>query len=106
MSHAAAILPAMKVDPVRKRTTGRASFQEGVGAVFLEKCHQKEGLRMEMMLSWVMIVSAMYITATTCITRTVHAGQHLPEKSVSKLHRAWLFNIKRLSDEVLRCVLR
>ena len=49
----------MKVEPVRKSATGRASFQEGVGAVFLEKWNQKEGLRMEMILSCVMMVRAM-----------------------------------------------
>ena len=56
-SLARASIPDMKVDPTRKRVTGRASFQEGVGAVFFEKCHQKEGLRMEIMESWVMTVS-------------------------------------------------
>jgi hypothetical protein len=56
----------MKVDPSRKRDTGRASFREGGGAVFLEKYHQNDGLRVEMMLSWVMMVSAKNITATTC----------------------------------------
>lgn len=56
----------MNVEPTRKSVTGRASFQDGVGAVFLEKCHQNEGFLMEMMLSCVMIVRAMYITATTC----------------------------------------
>ena len=58
-SIAPASAPAMKVDPMRKRLTGRASFQEGIGAVFFEKCHQKEGLRIDMMLSCVMMVSAM-----------------------------------------------
>ena len=56
----------MKVEPSRKREIGTASFQEGGGAVFLEKKNQKLGLRVAMMFIWMMIVSAMYMTATTC----------------------------------------
>lgn len=66
MSNGLASLPAIKVEPMRKSVTGTASFHDGVGAVFLEKWNHNEGLRIEMMFSWVMMVSEMYIIATTC----------------------------------------
>ncbi len=56
----------MKVEASRKKDTGMASLRDGGGAVFLEKYHQKDGLRVEMMLSWVTMVNAKKITATTC----------------------------------------
>ena len=40
------------MEAVKKQVTGTSRIGEGLGAVFLLKCHQKEGLRVRMMLSW------------------------------------------------------
>jgi len=59
----------MKVEPVRKQDTGTSRMGEGLGAVFLLKYHQKEGLRVRMMFSWTMPDRDRKMRADSCVPR-------------------------------------
>lgn len=56
----------MKVEPVRNDVTGTSRMGEGLGALFLLKCHQKDGLRVRMMFSWTMPERPKKIRADSC----------------------------------------
>ena len=55
-----------KVVPSRKEHTGISRMGEGLGAVFLLKCHQKEGLRVRIMFSCTVPDSATKMMAASC----------------------------------------